>query len=128
MEIMQIVAIGLVATIFAVFIKQQRPEMAVQLSIATGVIIFLLVIGKVGIIINTLEDLANKADINVFYLTTVLKIVGIAYVAEFGSQICKDAGEGAIASKIEFAAKVIVMVMAIPIIVAILESILRLLP
>lgn len=128
MEIMQIVAIGLVATILAVFLKQQKPEMALQLSIATGVIIFLLVIGKVGIILKTLQELALRADINVFYLSTVLKIVGIAYIAEFGAQICKDAGEGAIATKIEFAAKVIVMVMAIPIIAAILESILRLLP
>jgi stage III sporulation protein AD len=72
--------------------------------------------------------LASSANINLFYLTTILKIIGIAYIAEFGSQICKDAGEGSIAAKIEFAAKVLVMVLALPIIVAVLESILRLIP
>jgi stage III sporulation protein AD len=61
-------------------------------------------------------------------LTTVLKIMGIAYIAEFGAQVCRDAGEGSTATKIEFAAKILVMVLALPIIVAILESVLRLLP
>ena len=54
--------------------------------------------------------------------------MGIAYIAEFGAQVCKDAGEGSIAAKIELAAKILVVVLALPIIVAILESILRLIP
>ena len=62
------------------------------------------------------------------YMGTILKIVGVAYIADFGSQICRDAGEGALASKIEFAAKIIVLVMAVPIIVAVLQSLLKLVP
>ncbi|MHB8157554.1 MAG: stage III sporulation protein AD, partial [Desulfocucumaceae bacterium] len=59
---------------------------------------------------------------------TILKIVGIAYIADFGAQICRDAGEGAVASKIEFAAKIMVLVLAVPIVVAVLNSLLKIVP
>jgi stage III sporulation protein AD len=128
MDIFQIVGFGLVATTLAVVVKKQKPEIALQLSLVAGVIIFLLMIDKIRMVILVLEELAVKANINIFYMTTVLKIIGIAYIAEFGSQVCRDAGESAIATKIEFAAKIIIMVLAIPIIVAILESVIRLIP
>jgi stage III sporulation protein AD len=128
MEILQVVGIGLTGTILAVFVKERNKEIAVIVSLATGLIIFIFALGKIGAIIQVLEELANRANINVFYLSTVLKIMGIAYIAEFGGQVCRDAGEGSTATKIELAAKVLVMVLALPIIVAILESVLRLLP
>lgn len=128
MEIMQVVGIGLVGAILAVFVKERNKELAVFISMATGLIIFLFALDKIGGIIDVFEKLAFQANVNMFYLLTVLKIIGVAYVAEFGAQVCRDAGEGAIASKIEFAAKILVMVLALPIVVAILESILRLIP
>lgn len=128
MEIFQVVGIGFIGMVLAVFIKERNKEAAILVSLATGVIIFLMALSKVKAVMDVLWRLAASADINMFYLTTILKIVGIAYIAEFGSQICKDAGEGSVAAKIEFAAKVLIMVLALPILVAILESILRLIP
>jgi len=112
----------------AVFVRERHKELGIFVSLATGVIIFLFALQKAGAVLETLVQLAARANVNMFYLVTVLKIMGIAYMAEFGAQICRDAGEGSTASKIEFAAKILVMVMALPIIVAILESILRLIP
>ena len=57
--------------------------------------------------------MAQKANLDSIYITTVLKVIGIAYIAG-GSQICKDSGEGAIASKIELGGKIL-MVLALPI-------------
>ena len=128
MEIWQIVGLALIVTVIGVVLKQIRPEIAIQLTILAGAIIFLLVLGKIKIIIDLLQNLADQANISSYYLLIVLKIVGIAYLAEFGAEICRDAGEGALASKIEIAAKVGVLVLAIPIIVAILESLMRLVP
>lgn len=128
MEIFQVVGIGLIGTVLAVFIRERNRELALFVSLVSGLIIFIFAVSKIGAVIQVLRELATRANVNVFYLTTILKIIGIAYVAEFGAQICKDAGEGSIASKIEIAAKVLVMVLALPIMVAILESILRLLP
>ena len=62
------------------------------------------------------------------YLNTLLKIMGIAYLAEFGSQICRDAGEGVIAGKVEFAGKLLILVMALPLLAAVLETILNFVP
>lgn len=128
MEIFNIVILGLVVTILIVIVRQHRPEYALQLSIMTGVIILAMMLGKINSIVTVMKQLANRANINLLYMETVMKIIGIAYIAEFGAQICRDAGEGAVAGKIEFAAKVIVMVLAIPIIVAVFDTLLKIMP
>ncbi|HWQ72250.1 MAG TPA: stage III sporulation protein AD [Desulfitobacteriaceae bacterium] len=128
MEIWQIVGLALIVTVTGVLLRQFRPEIALQLTILAAVMIFLLILGKVKIIIELLQNLADKANVNSYYLLIVLKIVGISYLAEFGAQICRDAGEGALATKVEMAAKVSVLVLAIPIIAAIMESLIRLMP
>lgn len=128
MEIIQIVGLGFVVTLLIMIIKRERPEIAVQLSLALVAIIFLLVLSKIGVVINLFRDLAEKANISYTYLNTILKIIGIAYITEFGAQVCRDAGEGAIAGKIEFAGKVFIMILAIPIIALVLDTIVRLIP
>ncbi|MCG9968514.1 stage III sporulation protein AD [Pelotomaculum terephthalicicum JT] len=128
MDIMQIVAIGLIATVLIVVVKSQRPELGVLLSLVAGIIIFLLVLGKIGSIMDVIMDLTARAEINMVYLGTILKIIGIAYIAEFGAQISRDAGESAVATKIEFAAKIMIMVLAVPMIVAVLQMLLKLVP
>lgn len=128
MEIFQVIGFALIAAFFLVILREQRPEIALPLSLAAGVIIFLLVLSKIGEILTVLSELAQRADLNRFYLATLLKIVGIAYIAEFGAQVCRDAGEEAVATRVEFAAKILVVFLALPIVVAVLESIVRLLP
>ncbi|GAB6156888.1 stage III sporulation protein AD [Desulfotomaculum varum] len=128
MDILQIVGLGLVVCVLAVILRQQKPPMAALLTMTAGIIIFLLMMPQIAGVFNILKDLAAQANINMAYMGTILKIVGIAYIADFGSQICRDAGESALAAKIEFAAKIIVLVMAVPIIVAVLQSLIKLVP
>jgi stage III sporulation protein AD len=125
MDIMQIVGLGLVAVVLAVVLRHNRPEMALFLSITVGIIIFLMVLCKIGSVMDVIKELSSRANLSMVYLGTILKIVGIAYIADFGAQICRDAGEGAVAAKIEFAAKILVLVLAVPIVVAVLNSLLR---
>ncbi|WP_026689310.1 stage III sporulation protein AD [Alteribacter aurantiacus] len=128
MEIIQIVGLGLIATFLALVVKEQKPVFAFLLTVFAGVLIFIFLVGKISEIIGMLEELADNANINLVYVQTILKIIGIAYIAEFGAQIAKDAGQGAIASKIELAGKVLIMIMAIPIISVIIETVIGLLP
>lgn len=129
MNIMQIVGIGLVAAILAIFLRQANsPVNAILISLLVGVIIFISVLDEIAYVLAALDHLAVKANVNQIYLSTILKIIGIAYVAEFGAQVCRDAGETAIAARIEFAAKILVLMLAVPILVAVLETIIRLLP
>ncbi len=128
MEIVQVVGLGLIAAILAAFLKEHRPEMAVQVSLAAGIIIVLMVISRLVTAINAITEMAVGAGINLIYLQTLLRIIGVAYLAEFGSQVCRDAGEGSLASRIEFAAKVLILVMAVPIVVAVMDSIVKIVP
>ena len=98
------------------------------LALGFGVIVFLMVLNKLGTIITVFQDVTQRAQVDELYLATLLKILGIAYIAEFGAQVCRDSGEGTVANKIELAGKVLIMILALPIFAAILEAIMRLLP
>ncbi|MCK8817501.1 stage III sporulation protein AD [Natroniella sulfidigena] len=89
---------------------------------------FILMVDRIAVIVDVMRRLAEEANIDLVYVNTILKVIGIAYIAEFGAQICRDAGENIIASKIEFAGKIMIMVLGVPIMISILESILQLLP
>lgn len=128
MDIMQIVGLGIIATVLAIILKEQKPVFSFLIAIVTGIIIFLFVVEKVADVIFVLEKMVFQAQLDMVFLETVLKIIGISYIAEFGAQITRDAGEGAIASKIELGGKIIIMILAIPIIQAIVETVLQLLP
>lgn len=128
MEIAQIVGLALTTTIFLLILRQERPVMAVLLSITFSVLIFFFMMGKMASIINVMQELTRRAQINYFFLTTVLKILGVAYLGEFAAVICQDAGEQAVAKKVEFASKIIIAVLALPIMVAILESLMDIMP
>ncbi|MFJ7975106.1 stage III sporulation protein AD [Peribacillus sp. JNUCC 23] len=128
MEILKIVGISLIATFLALIVKEQKPNFAFLLVVFTGCAIFLVLVDKIYEIITMLEKLAVNANVNMVYLETILKIIGIAYIAEFAAQITKDAGLGSIASKIELSGKILILAMAIPILTVIIETIIQLIP
>ncbi|HPD01266.1 MAG TPA: stage III sporulation protein AD [Acetivibrio sp.] len=128
MEIFQIVGLGVVATIIAIVLKAHRPEIAIQISLLTGIIILTVLLGKIAAVVDLLNSYAQKVNIDLIYFSTLLKIIGIAYIAEFGAEVCRDAGEGAIASKVELAGKVIIILLAVPIITSLLDLIISVMP
>lgn len=128
MDIVKIIGVGLMALIIIVIIKQYKPEFAMYVTIIAGAIIIFFVLDKITGIINLLTGLSKKTGMNAEYLGILLKITGIAILTEFAVSICKDSGESAIASKIDFGGKIIVISMSIPIISALLELILRIIP
>ena len=128
MEITQIVGLALITTIFLLVLRQEKPVMAILLSLVFSIIIFTLMMGKLASIIDVMKELTRRAGLNYFFLATILKIMGVAYLGEFAAVICQDAGEQAVAKKVEFAAKIIIAVLALPIMVAILESLMDLMP
>lgn len=128
MEIIQIVGLGIIAAMMALLIKEQKPIFAFMLTLVFAAMIFLFLIGKITEVIRVIEDLAERSNVNLVFLRTILKIIGIAYIAEFGAQIIRDAGHESIASKIELSGKILILFMAIPIIRVIIETVIQLLP
>jgi len=128
MDIMNIVAVGIISTVLAIIVKKQSPELGMLVSISGGILVFFMLLPDMIIVLNVLNDLSNNISTDLEHIPIIFKILGIAYIAEFATQICKDAGEGAIASKIELGGKVIIMVISAPIIVSFLNLIVTMLP
>lgn len=125
MDIIKIAFFSITALIFIILIQQSRKDLALIISLFVGVSIFVFVFNKFNAIILFLQDVALKANINTVYLNIVLKILAISYIASFCSEICKDAGANNIASKVEFGGKILILFLAIPILMAVLQSILN---
>lgn len=125
---MQLIGIAIISTTLCLIIKKDRPEMAMFIAILTGIIILLSVIFKLNFIIESIQNLAQKANIPSVYITLIIKLIGIAYLMEFAIQLCNDCGEKSIASKLEFGGKVIVMTMSFPILLSIVEMIINIIP
>jgi len=128
MDIVQIVLIGIIATLLYIVLKDMHPSFAFFILLITSILILVVVIKQIIIIIKLLQSLGNKAQVNSFYVETILKIIGIAYITELGSNITKDAGLSSVSSKIELAGKIFILLLAIPIISAVVEVILNFIP
>lgn len=128
MDIVKIIGVGIVSLIFIIVIKQYKPEFAIYISLLSGILILFLTMDKFTGIVELLKSLASKASVNKEFLEILLKITGIAFLTEFAVSICRDSGESAIAQKIDLGGKVIIIGMSIPIISALLELIIKILP
>lgn len=125
MSFFAVLGFGLVVTVLLIVVRKDRPEMAVLLSIAASALILIGLIKNIAQILTVFESLTSKTQINSGYLKLVVKIVGIAYLAGFGAQICKDAGENSMAAKIELAGKIFILSLGVPIMIGLLEMIIR---
>lgn len=112
--IFQIGLIGVAAAILATFIRKDRMEIALIIGICTGVIIFFCVISQMSLVIDFVSDLLEMVVIEETYYVQLLKMLGVAYVAEFASSICKDAGQQSIAGMIELFAKISIVALSVP--------------
>lgn len=116
MEVIKVVGVSIFAVIMIIILKNYRPEMALVLSIITGIGIMLYAISKMSSVINVLNDLVSKSGVNTDFLLIIIKVIGIAYIVEFGKNVCIDAGQSSIATKLEMAGKVVIVVLTIPLI------------
>ena len=128
MEIVKIIGVGITALIIIIILKQYKPEFAVYISIIAGIIILLMSMGKISAIITVLSNLSSKVGAGSQFLKILLKTTGIAILTEFAVSICKDSGETAVASKIDLGGKIIIVSISIPIITALLELIISIMP
>lgn len=128
MDIVKIIGVGLIALIIIIILKQYKPEFTVYVSIIAGTIILFMVMDKLTSVVGLLTNLTSRTGTGSTFLKILLKITGIAILTEFAVSICKDSGETAIASKIDLGGKIIIISISIPIITALLELLIQVLP
>lgn len=125
MMIIKVVAFVFISLFMYLILQEKKSAMANLVLLAAGIMIFLFMIGQLGEIITFIKGMAERAGIDTVYIEIVLKILAIAYLASFAGEICADAGAGSLKSKVEFAGKIFILGLAIPILMAVLSSILQ---
>lgn len=123
MTMLQMGILGVAGVLFAVQIKQEKAEAAIYLCVGLSVFIFFHVLEYLNVLVSTIKEIGGLIDIDLSYVGTLLKMLGITYLAEFASGICKDAGYQSIASQIEMFGKLSILVLSVPILLALLKTI-----
>ena len=103
-EALQIVGLGIIAAVAAIVLKQQKPELGMYISIAAGIVIFMMIIGGLVSTVDILTDIAGRANLDSMHLSVVLKVIGIAYITSLDHKYARTQ-ENAIASKLNWAAR-----------------------
>ena len=122
MRIFTIVGLAVLGVTLAVTVRSFRPELSLLIGVSTGIVLLLSVVGELTGVIDTLRTVAQQYGVDDGYLGVLLKIIGVAYLAQFGVQICRDAGESAAAAKVELAGRILILSAALPAVVAMLSA------
>ena len=123
MDMIKIAALGIAGIIMALFLKEWKSQFSILISMATCMLIFFCVVTRIGSMADVFSELTQYISIRESYLEILLKIVGISYIADFASNICKDAGYSAVAGQIELSGKISVLAVSTPIVLALLNTI-----
>lgn len=119
----KVVLIGLVAVFAVLLLKVGKPEYAMAVSLAACVLILLFAGGTLTSVVGDLKKLFSYITLPNGYLKILFKILGVAYLAEFGSALCKDAGQSAISGQIELVGKLTILAISMPVVTSLFETI-----
>ncbi len=123
MSIVQIILIALIGAMASILLKQTNPEISMIIGIVTGIIILYFTVYKAVAVIDAINEAAKAFNINSEYIGIIIKIIGITYLSEFVVSALCDAGESGIASKVEVFSKIIIVSMAIPVFMSLIQTV-----
>lgn len=123
MSMIQIGAIGVIGALLSIQFKSGKSEYGVYMSVAISILIFVCIIDKLELFVRTVSQISQYIKIDTSYIATMLKMIGITYIAEFSSSVCKDAGYQTIAVQIEIFSKLTILALGMPVLLALLETI-----
>lgn len=123
MSVLTIGILGIAGALLAVELKGLKGEYGIYLVAAVGLVIFFYGVTKLKTVIETIRQVQSYIRLNRMYLEILLKMIGITYIAEFSSGICKDAGYGSLGSQIEIFGKLSVLAVSMPILLALLDTV-----
>ena len=128
MDIFKIIGVGIITAITALIVRQIKPEVSVIITISGGIIMLLMMVQSLTSIFSAFNSIVEKSGLTSGLFTTILKIIGVGYITEFSANLCADSGASSIADKILLAGKIIIVVLALPIVTNIIDIISGLLP
>jgi stage III sporulation protein AD len=110
----QIIAIGLIAAMLCILLRQYKPEFAMLLGLAAGFIMLMLIIGELRSVLDEAQSIVSGGLVREEYMQILLQALGLCFITQIACDACKDAGENAISAKIEMAGKIAVLAVSLP--------------
>ena len=127
MNILSIISIALVSVIIINLVNKYNPDFSIISTVVAGIILLVSIVGYFTDIVDKFEKIVNLTGINHDIFSVVLKVVGLSYITQFSSDICKDFGVGSIAQKVELAGKIAIFTVALPIVSGMISMVMELL-
>lgn len=121
MDILKIAAMAIITAVLALIVKQYKPEYSVFIQLSGIVAVTLLAVSFIGGLTAAAGSMLSFAGLDAGYLKVLMKVLGVAVITEFGSDICKDNGNTALAGSVELAGKIVILTLSLPMIKAIAE-------
>ena len=123
MNVMQFGIVGVTGALLAVQFKGGKTEYGIFMSVAVSIFLFACIVDRLEIFLSTVEQIGSYIDMDTGYLSTMFKMIGVTYIAEFSSGICKDAGYQTIAVQTEIFSKLTILALGMPVPLALLETV-----
>lgn len=126
-ELLKILAVALITVFASILVKQTRPEIAMIISIAGSILIIVMIVDSISSVLSSFYGIFQTTGVDTTLLTPLFKIIAIGYITEFGANICLDAGASSVADKVLFAGKLIILLVALPIVTTVINMVVSLL-
>lgn len=128
MQILQLLTVVIVAAMLIILVREKHETIGFLLIVITGVIVFIFILDKVSQLFDVIQQIVSRFNVSLLHLDTIFKVIGIAYITEFTAQLLKDADLEAIAIKVELVGKIFILLFALPIFIAVLETLMSFIP
>ena len=118
-----VAVVGIVAVLLAVQVKALKPEFGIYMSLAVCLVLFTAISGRLELLVDSINQIQTYVNLDAGYLSILMKMAGITYIAELASDLCRDAGYQAVAGQIELFGKLALLVVSMPVTLALLETV-----
>ena len=126
MEMIRVAGFAIAAAFAAAAVRQMRPEAGMAIALAAGVMLLAAALSRVSGLAQALDNLCRQAQLKTAYVRTILKVMGICFLTDLAASVCRDVQEGGLAERVETVGRVLVMTLAAPMLMSLLEQLLEL--
>lgn len=123
MDILKIAVLGIAGMLLGILLKDQKKEYELFVTLGVSLCIFYFIMSKLELVLSVINRMQEYVRMDTGYIAILIKMIGITYVAEFSSNLCKDAGYQAVAGQIEMFGKLSILVISMPVLLVLLETI-----
>jgi len=123
MSFIGLTLLAIVAAVFAVSMKSIKAEYGILICVAVCILLFVFGVNKLSAVVDSINTIKSYISLDSAYINIIVKIIGISYITEFASDICRDCSFGAMANQIQIFGKLTVITISLPVVVTLFDTV-----